>query len=75
MKIEIEVENIELFAKALNNAYLAYHYIVSSIELGCEIPSKFYSLSYLPEEELHKRRNCLRDVYMQIEKIESMMGD
>lgn len=63
MKIEIEVENIELFAKSLNNAYLAYHYIVSSIELGCEIPSKFNQLYRLSEEELHKRRNCLRDVY------------
>ena len=72
MKIEIEIENIELFAKALNNACLAYHYIVSSIELGCEIPSKFVPLLDLSEEELHKRRSCLRDVYVQIEKIESI---
>lgn len=33
MKIEIEISDIELFAKALNNAFIAYGDIVSSINL------------------------------------------
>lgn len=73
MVIEIEVDDITLFAKALNNAICAYEDIIWSIDLGC-VPqinsNKFSKLNVLPEEELKKRFNALNDVYKQITKIE-----
>lgn len=41
MKVEIEVEDISLFAKALNNACISYNDIIWSIYMGCEVTSKF----------------------------------
>ena len=70
MKIEIEVNNIELFAKGLNNAIAAYGNIISSIDLCCGIPSRFEILKTIPFEDLMARYNCLINVYEQIEQIE-----
>ena len=59
MKIEIEVQNLEAFIKALNNATAALGDICSSISLGCEPqinPNKFKGLKELPEEELRERK-------------------
>ena len=70
MKIEIEVNNIETFIKALNNATAALGDICSSISLGCEPqinPNKFNGLKGLPEEELKERFLELKDVYLQLE--------
>lgn len=71
MKIELEVEDVTLLAKALNNAYVAYGDIAWSIILGCYVPSKFDSLQKLSQHELEARMNCLKDVYMQVEKMET----
>ena len=73
MKIEIEVTDIELFAKALNNAFLAYWDIVTAIGLGCEPQIrtvKFMPLGALPNGELKNRFEELERVYLQIEDIE-----
>ena len=71
MKIEIEVDDIEVFAKALNNAFLAYGDIVSSINcLGLEpqlSTIKYLPLMELSAEELDRRYNTLKDVYLQVE--------
>lgn len=69
-KITIEVEDITLFAKALNNAIIAYGDITWGIFLGCEVPDKFAPLKKLPYEELETRMKCLKDVYRQLEDIE-----
>ena len=76
MKIEIEVTDIELFAKALNNAFLAYWDIVSAIDLGCEPQiktTKFLPLGALPNGELKNRFEELERVYLQVEDIERRM--
>ena len=76
MKIEIEVTDIELFAKALNNAFLAYWDIVSAIDLGCEPQirtAKFMPLGALPNGELKNRFEELERVYLQVEDIERRM--
>lgn len=70
MKITIEVEDIEQFAVALNNAVAVYGDIVWGIFIGCEIPSKFNQLKTIPYEEVKARQMCLLDVYSQVEKIE-----
>lgn len=70
MKIEIEVEDISLFAKALNNACASYGDIIWGIYIGCEVPRKFELLKKLPYEELQARMNCLKDVYRQVEENE-----
>lgn len=70
MKVEIKVEDISLFAKALNNACISYNDIIWSIYMGCEVPSKFDLLEKLPEEELKARIDCIKNVYRQVEEIE-----
>ena len=70
MKIEIEVEDISLFAKALNNACISYGDIIYGIYIGCEVPSKFDPLKKLSQEELKARMDCLKDVYRQVDGIE-----
>ena len=74
MKIEIEVSNIELFSKALNNALVAYRDIVTCINvfgIDPQISSKeFTKLADLPAKELTGRLNELKQVYLQIENIE-----
>ena len=71
MKIEIEVDDIEVLAKALNNAFIAYGDIVSSINcLGLEpqlSTIRYLPLMNLPAEELDRRYNTLKDVYLHIE--------
>jgi len=71
MKIEIEVKDISLFAKALNNALITYGDVVWGIYLGCEVPSKLEPLKKISYEELKKRMECLKDVYNQVEELES----
>ena len=76
MKIEIEVTDIELFAKALNNAFVAYWDIVSAINLGCEPQirtAKFLPLGALPNGELKNRFEELERVYLQVEDIKRRM--
>ena len=73
MIVEIEVDDIELFAKALNNATIAYWDICSSIFLGCKPQvgsKKFLPLIDLPDGELEQRFAVLKDVYEQIEEKE-----
>ena len=71
MKVEIEVDKIELFATALNNAIIAYEDVLYGIYLGCEIQTQFNKLKTLPFEQLKIRQKCLKNVYRQIQKIES----
>lgn len=70
MKIEIEVKDISLFAKALNNACISYGDVIWGIYIGCEVPNKFDPLKKLSEEELKARIDCLKDVYRQVENME-----
>ena len=71
MVIEIEVDDIEVLAKALNNAFLAYGDIVSSISCFGLEPQlstiRYLPLMKLPAEELDRRYNTLKDVYLQVE--------
>ena len=70
MNIEINVPNIELFAKALNNAIITYGDLLSSIQYELEVHNKYQHLANLPYEELLARFNVLKDVYFQVEEIE-----
>ena len=70
MKIVIEINDVELFAKSLNNAIAAYGNIISAIDLGCEVPLMFDVLKTINFENLQERYNCLIDVYKQVEHME-----
>lgn len=70
MEITIKVDDITTFAKALNNAQIAYNSIVQAIVYGCEIPKQFEPLKELSDEELMGRLKSLMDVYKQVEEIE-----
>lgn len=69
-KVELEVDDVTLLAKSLNNAIAAYGDIACGIFLGCEIPSKFKMLKELPWEDIQSRVECLKDVYRQVEELE-----
>lgn len=78
MKIEIEVSNLELFGKALNNAFLAYWDIIHAINLGCEPQvraTRFLPLGELPDGELKNRLEELEKVYLQVEDIERRISN
>ena len=75
MNVELEIEDLSLFAKALNNACVSYGDIVYAIYLNCEVSDKFKQLKELPYEELEKRFYCLKNVYQQIENIEKLKGE
>ena len=75
MKITIEVNDIELFAKGFNNAIATFGDVVYAIDIGCEVPSRFKVLETIPHENLLARYNCLVDVYEQIEQIEKNLGN
>ena len=70
MKITIEVDNVELFAVALNNAIATYGDMLSSIYFNCEVPLKYEKLKAIPNLELNERFNCLVGVYKQVEEME-----
>lgn len=70
MEIKLQVDDFELFAKALNNALISYNETIWAITLGCEVSSKLEPLKKLSDYELICRRNCLENVYEQVEKIE-----
>lgn len=72
MKVTIEVNDIELFSVALNNAIATYGDILWGIYLGCEIPPKFEKLKTIPFDKLKARQNCLLDIYKQVEQIEKL---
>ena len=70
MKIKIEISDITIASKAINNALAAYGDIVSRIVIGCEVPQRFALLTQLSDEELTKRFDCLKSIYNQIEEME-----
>ena len=72
MKITIEVNDLELFAKGFNNAIAAYGDIVWNIKIGCDVPSRFEVLKEVPIDDLIDRHNCLVDAYEQVVKIEQL---
>lgn len=72
MEIKLQVDDIEQFSKALNNALISYNEIIYAITLCCDIPSKLESLRKIDDCELIRRRDCLVDVYKQVENIENM---
>lgn len=75
MKVTIEVNDIELFAKGLNNAIAVYGYIINCINLCCEIPHRFEVLKTIPFENLSARFDCLVNVYEQVEQVEKDLSN
>ena len=78
MVIEIEVDDLTTFAKAVNNATAVYGDIVSAIRFGCDpcVRHKVKeALEKIPEEELQRRFECLTDVYAQLVDKERELND
>ena len=73
MKIEIDVADIEITAKALNNAVASFGEICSAIFMNCEVPAKFKGLKSLDPDDLMVRFYIVKSIYEQIEEIERQM--
>lgn len=69
-KIELEIENIKDACDGLNNSIIAYHEIVTTIYLGCQVPVKLEGLRKVPHETLEKRVDILKNFYTQLIEIE-----
>ena len=71
MKVELEVEDLDLLLKGLNNSLITYHEICSCVFLGCDIPfSSLRPLKNLPYEELEQRLLSVKNIYSQLEQLE-----
>lgn len=70
MKIELDVEDLELFVTALNNATVAYHEVVSRIKLGVNISSRFKALLTKEEFYLDKQVNLLVKTVEKLNELE-----
>jgi hypothetical protein len=72
-EFKIKTNDIELLAKAVNNALICYGDIITSLSLGCtpglrrKVTEK---LEEIPEEELRNRVKALEDLYNQIITVE-----
>ena len=75
MKIEIEIPDIKTAADAINNAAILYGDVIWAISLGCSVPAKAEPFKKLSDEELDKRFNCLKQIYQQLEAIETKMKE
>ena len=65
MKITIEVPDISLAAKALNNAAVAFWY-------ECHLPERFGPMKNLSQEEDRDRFNIVKSICEQVEAIEKL---
>ena len=76
MKFEVETHDITTLAKALNNAVIGYHDVITALYFGCD-PSAPHlrPLENIPYEELQKRLEALNGLYCQIEDLERRMLD
>lgn len=70
MIIELEVADISMAAKAINNAAAAYGRILCAVMLGCEVPNGFEALCELTDDECRTQILCLKDIIRQIDNIE-----
>ena len=72
MKVEIDISpyDITSVAKTLNNAYVAFWDILSAINLGTQLPTRWDKFAELPYEELLKRRCILADLVRTFERLE-----
>jgi len=68
----ININNLSELLDGLNNAMIAYGDIISAIQLGCDISSKFEKLNELPEEKLRMRFKSVENLYKQLLKYENL---
>ena len=71
MKIQIDIpDNVELVAKAVNNAAAAYHWMIASAVLHCELPTKFEKLKAENESELFEQLGILKSIVHQLDDLQ-----
>ena len=71
MKITIDVPDITLAAKALNNATATLGWFTWGALMGCDIPDRFHKMRDLDENELKKRVEIMKSIVAQVEAIEN----
>ena len=70
MKIVLEVADVKTLADAINNALMCYMDTISAVALNCEVHKSLEPLTSVNCEVLKERRDCLKNVYYQVFKIE-----
>lgn len=74
MKITIEIPDVALAAKALNNAVAVLGWASWTAIIGCELPDRLSKMSELEEEELKRRFMLVMSICEQVEAIEQQGG-
>lgn len=70
MRVTLEIPDITIAAKAMNNATIALSEIVWAINLGCDVPKIFEPLRNVNEDDLNKRVSIMSHLTKQLEVIE-----
>ncbi len=70
MKVEIEISDIKLAAKAVNNATAALGWLSWAATLGAKVPDKLSDICKLEDEEIKVRFRIMKDICNQIEVAE-----
>lgn len=56
--------------KEIGNAIAAYGIILRAAWTGTEVPQQFEAFKYLPDEDLHRRMQLLKDFHKEISQNE-----
>ena len=72
MKITIDVPDISLAAKALNNAVVAFGEACWTHWCECHLPERLAPMKNLSQEEVKERFNIVKSICEQVEAIEKL---
>lgn len=68
MIINLDIPDIVVACRAINNASAAYARLISMIRVGVEIPEEFHKLYKYSEEDLKEHLLLLQDIVMQFDE-------
>ena len=68
MQITLNIENLDILVKGLNNAVISFGNVASALLLHCDVPKNLEPLQTLPEEEIRKRFDAVLNIYKQLEE-------
>ena len=69
MIVELEIDDLDVAATALNNARIAYQRVINCIKFGCEVDSIFLKLETVPEKFLDDQVKLLKNLTDQLDKL------
>ena len=63
---DIQIQMTDDLIKEIGNAIAAYGLILGAAWTGTQVPRQFEAFTSLPDEDLHRRMQLLKDFYEEI---------